>query len=190
MTNYNIRNDKEYYEMKTQQITRCVCTVLVIIAVMAYILPPIRAAEGTIDASVLILIPLQVNGIDALGFGTLTPPTNPLVCAVWTLNAFNGLTLTSGQSEDPLIGDHGRGMFRLIGALGVTVTYSVAVTTQFGDPDLTLTVSDANVNPASTSALDASTGILEVQFGGVLEICSDVVIKTHNDAVVTMTANY
>lgn len=177
--------------MKTQQITRCVCTVLVIFAVMAFMLSPIRAAEGTIDASVEISIPLEVIPVDALGFGTLTPPTDPNVCAFWTLNAFNGLTLTSGEGEDPVALDHGRGMFRLIGDPGAAVTYSFAVTTQFADADLTLTVSADNVNPASGAVvLDASTGILEVQFGGVLQICDEVVVKTHNDAVITMTANY
>lgn len=191
MTNFNNRNDKEHYEMKTQQITRCVCTVLVIFAVVAFMLPPIRAAEGTIDASVTISIPLEVNPVDVLGFGTLTPPTDLNVCAFWTLNAFNGLVLTSGEGEDPVALDHGRGMFRLTGDPGAAVTYSLAVTTQFGDADLTLTVSADNVNPASGAVvLDATTGILEVQFGGVLQICDEVAIKTHNDARITMTANY
>lgn len=191
ITNVNNRNDKEYYEMKTQQITRCVCTVLVIFAVAAFLLPPIRAAEGTIDASVTISIPLEVNPVDVLGFGTLTPPTDPNVCAFWTLSAFDGLVLTSGEGEDPVALDHGRGMFRLIGDPGAAVTYSVAITTQFADPDLTLTVSADNVNPPTgTVILDDITGILEVQFGGVLEICDEVVVKTHNDAVITMTANY
>lgn len=177
--------------MKTQQITRCVCTVLVIFAVAAFLLPPIRAAEGTIGARVEISIPIEVNPVDVLGFGTLTPPTDLVVCAFWTLSAFNGLVLTSGEGEDPVALDHGRGMFRLIGDPGASVTYSVAVTQQFADPDLTLTVSADNVNPLTGAvALDATTGILEVQFGGVLQICDEVVVKTHNDARVTMTANY
>ena len=175
--------------MRTQQITRCVCTVLVIFAVIAFMLPPIRAADGTIDATVEIWIPVEVNGIDALAFGTLTPPTDPLVCAVWELNAFDGLTLISGQGEHP-VADHSRGKFRLIGEKGKSVGYSIEVTTPFGDLDLTLTVSNTNVNPLSPSALDVSTGILEVEVGGVLQICSGVKIKNHNDAVITMTANY
>lgn len=177
--------------MKTQQITRCVCTVLVIFAVVAFLLPPIRAADGTIDASVEISIPLEVIPVDVLGFGTLTPPTSTVECAFWTLSAFDGLVLTSGEGEDPVDLDHGRGMFRLIGDPGAAVTYSVEVTTQFGDPDLTLTVSADNVNPPTgTVILDDITGILEVQFGGVLQICDEVVVKTHNDARITMTANY
>ena len=177
--------------MKTQQITRCVCTVLVIFAVVAFLMPPIRAVEGTIEARVEISIPLEVNPIDALGFGTLTPPTDLVVCAFWTLSAFDGLVLTSGEGEDPVAGDHGRGMFRLIGDPGATVSYSVEVTTQFGDPDLTLTVSADNVNPPTGAViLDATTGKLEVQFGGILQICDEVVVKTHNDAVITMTASY
>ena len=136
-------------------------------------------------------IPLTIDGIDALTFGTLTPPTNPLECAIWILSAVDGLTLTSGEGEDPVALDHSRGMFRLIGAPGATVTYSVAVTTQFADPDLSLTVSADNVNPATgTVILDASTGVLEVYLGGVLEICPGVVIASHNDAVITLTANY
>ena len=191
ITNFNIRNDKEYYEMKTQQITRCVCTVLVIFAVVAFLMPPIRAVEGTINARVEISIPLEVNPVDVLGFGTLTPPTSSGACAFWTLSAFDGLVLTSGEGEDPVALDHGRGMFRLIGDPGVAVTYSVEVTTQFADPDLTLTVSSSNVNPPTgTVILDDISGILEVQFGGVLEICDEVVVKTHNDAVITMTASY
>ena len=177
--------------MKTQQITRCVCIVLVIFAVAAFLLPPVRAAEGTIDASVTISIPLEVAPVDVLGFGTLTPPTDLNVCAFWTLNAFNGLTLTSGEGEDPVALDHGRGSFRITGDPGATVSYTVAVSKQFGDPDLTLTVTDANVNPLSgAQILDATTGILLVEFGGVLQICDEVVVKTHNDARITMTANY
>ena len=176
--------------MKTQQITRCVCTVLVIFAVIAFMLPPIRAADATINATAEIWIPVEVHGLDALIFGTLTPPTDPFECAFWTLNAFDGLTLTSGEGEHP-VADHSRGKFRIIGEPGKSVSYSVAVTNDFGDPDLTLTVStSSDVNPASRSALDASTGELEVEVGGVLEICSNVLVKFHNDAVITMTADY
>lgn len=177
--------------MKTQQITRCVCTVLVIFAVVAFMLPPIRAAEGTISATVEISITLEVEPVEVLAFGTLTPPLDPNVCAFWTLSAFDGLVLTSGEGEDPVALDHGRGTFRLTGDPGAAVTYSVAVTTPFADPDLTLTVSADNVNPASGAVvLDAITGKLEVEFGGVLQICDQVVVKTHNDAVITMTASY
>ncbi|MCH7948694.1 MAG: hypothetical protein IIC66_12940, partial [candidate division Zixibacteria bacterium] len=55
---------------------------------------------------------------------------------------------------------------------------------------LTLTVSaSSDVHPASRRALDAF-GELEVEVGGVLEICSNVLVKFHNDAVITMTADY
>lgn len=134
--------------------------------------------------------PLTVSGIDAVAFGVLTAPTDTSVCAVWTLSVFDGLTLTSGAGDDPIALDHNRGMFRLIGDLGATVTYSVAVTTQFGDPDLTLMISNTNILPLSPGVLDPVTGVLEVQVGSVLEICTGVAKGTFNDAVITITADY
>ena len=157
------------------------------VAVVAFMSPTVQAqATGTIEATTTVCAGLTVTGTDALAFGSLSAPTD--VCAEWTISPTNGpMIKTGGNSVDPFPGDHSAGEFRIDGEASMSVSYSVSITADFGDAGLSLTA--VTFDPASPETLDGA-GQAWVDIGGTLEICPGATPGFHNDAEITLTANY
>ena len=174
-----------------KNLTAFVIVGLLLAGVAAFVLPTsIEADTGTIQANVTVAEAIAVAGVDALVFGLLSAPSTG--SDTWTVNATNGPLVQGGatSSVDLDLVDHSRGSFTIgaVGAASESVTYSVAVTTDFGDGSLSLGA--LQMDPPSPSLLDAITEDLTVLIGGTLTISAGAAPGLHSDAVITMTADY
>lgn len=155
-----------------------------VVAAFAFMGTRAQAETGSISSTVSIATPVTIVGDSALIFGVFTAPSTGT--DNWTINASTGvLTYTgTGDGIDIFADDHHRGGFTINGEAGATVTYSVAITTNFGDANTTL--SALTINPTSTSVLTA--GSLVVGVGGTVTLLTTAASGT--PAVITLTANY
>lgn len=175
--------------MKTRQFYRIAGSWIVLFALILLATPAIRAAEGVIPANVTIAgAPVSVEGVDPLEFGVLTLPSTSE--AGWILYPLDGLLqLYVGDvtSTDLIPNDHHRGRFRISGTAGLSVNFTVEVTTDFADPQLSL----LSVGPdQDTPQILDMNGQLELYIGGLLSISPGAAAGVHGDAVITMVANY
>lgn len=174
--------------MKTKRFYRIAGSCIVLLALIILATPAIRAEEGTIPATITIAEGLTIDAVNPLEFGMITAPLNGY--AQWIVNPLTGnLVLTTGDptSADLIANDHIRGTFRIYGTSGLSVNFTVTVTTDFADPQLSLL--SVQAEPPSPQILDIN-GQLEVLVGGTLGIDPGVASGEHNDAVITMVANY
>jgi hypothetical protein len=173
--------------MNTRRLVRIAGFLIILFVALLLAMPAIRAAEGTIPASVTISEAVTVQGVDPLEFGMLTAPQN--AATFWTLIAANNYLNQSGDltSTDLIPSDHSRGSFQIFGTPDLSVNFTLSVTTDFADPELILF--SPQVYPASPQLLDAN-GTLVVQVGAALQINPAAAAGVHNDAVITMVANY
>ncbi len=174
--------------MKTNRLIRIAGSCIVVFAAVLLAMSSIRAAEGVIPASVLINEPLEVLGVAPLEFGVLTPPSSSE--AQWWLDATGGSSLAhyfgDVTSTDPIANDESRGRFQILGPPSTSVNYTVSVTIDFADPQLSLL--SVETSQSSPQILDIN-GQLEVYIGGLLSINPGVATGAH-DALITMVANY
>jgi hypothetical protein len=183
---HNIRSKNA---MKTKRFYRIAGSWIGLFALILLATPAIRAEEGTIPASVTIAEALTVEGLNPLEFGMLTAPSTSE--AQWMLYPQEGSALFhySGDltSIDPIPNDESHGTFRILGTPNMSVNYTVSVTTDFANANLSLlSVGDS---PDSPQVLDAN-GEVVVNVGGWLSILPGAAIGVHSDAVITMVANY
>ncbi len=178
--------------MKTKHLTRLVMVSLLMAGLLTFVATSTKAITGTIGSTVNIECAVEIasNG-GSLDFGYLAAPGNGL-CDVWTVSPINGVGLVhsgTGNGTDFLSGDHSAGSFTLTGS--EPIIYSVAVTTDFSDGNLTL--SNLTLDPLSPQDPSPMTGdclTLPVSVGGDLQVCPGAAQGLHNDAVITITANY
>ncbi len=178
--------------MKTKHLTRLVMVGLLMAGLLTFVATSTKAITGSISSTVTIecAVEIAANG-GSLDFGYLAAPGNGN-CDVWTISTTDGASLGhsgSGNGTDFLGSDHSRGSFTLTGS--EPITYSVAVSTQFSDGNLTL--SNLTLSPTSPQDPSPSTGActtLPVAVGGDLQVCPGAAQGLHNDAVITITANY
>ncbi|MHC4642287.1 MAG: DUF4402 domain-containing protein [Planctomycetota bacterium] len=173
--------------MKTKRFYRIAGSCIVAFALILLAMSSIRAEEGTIPASVTITEALTVEGVNSLEYGVFTAPQSSLTN--WIMSPVDGSLSQTGDisSTDLDPADHNRGSFRILGSPGMSVYYTVAVTTDFADPYLNLVVVGAY--PSSPQLLDTN-GELVLQIGAQLNIMPQVAEGVHNDAVITLVANY
>ena len=180
----NIRNDKEYYEMKKTYLAKLAIVSFTVVAAFAFMGTAAQAETGTISATVSIATPIVITGDSALAFGVFTAPSSG--SQTWTIAASNGaLSTGGGDGVDLFNDDHSRGVFTIDGENDATVTYSVAITNNFGGAGTTL--SALTVNPSSTSVL-SSSGSLTVGVGGTVTLTDAA--ADGSPALITLTANY
>jgi hypothetical protein len=176
--------------MYARRFDRIAGFLIILFAALLLATPSIRAGEGTTPASVTIAEPITVTGVDPLDFGDLTAPTTSV--STWTVSSLDGTMSQTGDltSTDLYANDHNRGSFQILGTPFLTVNFTVTVSTDFADPNLSLTA--VEVYPSSPQSLpdNGGVGLLDVQVGGQLSINPGVAAGVHNDAVITMVANY
>lgn len=178
--------------MKTKHFTTLVMACLLMAGLLAFVATNTKAVTGTIGSTVTIECAVEItsNG-GSLDFGYLAAPGNGQ-CDVWTVSPLNGVGLVhsgSGNGTDFVSGDHSAGSFSLTGS--EPITYSVEVTTPFSDNFLIL--SNLTLDPTSPQDPSPTTGdcvTIPVAVGGDLEVCPGAAQGIHNDAVITITANY
>lgn len=157
------------------------------VALVAFMLPTTQAAETTMGANVTVWKGITITTNGALSFAVLSAPTD--MTAVWVIDPSTGaLSETGGSnSQDIYAGDHSTGDASVTGEPNETVYYTAAVTTDFGDANLTLT--NATMNHASEVLDGSGNGGFSV--GATLDILTSITTTgLHNDAVITVTANY
>ncbi len=171
--------------MKKTYLTKLAIVCFTVVVAFAFMGTGVQAATGSVASTVSIAVPITIVGDSDLVFGTFTAPSTGTHS--WTVSAFNGF-ITDGaeqNSVDLFSGDNSRGVFTISGANNATVTYSVAITNDFGDTGTTL--SALTVSPASTQSLGGS-GDLTVGVGGTVSLTDAA--ANGSDALITMTANY
>lgn len=178
--------------MKTKHLTTLVMACLLMVGALAFVSTSTKAATGTIGSTVLIECAVEItsNG-GSLDFGYLAAPSDG--CDEWTVSAGGGaLALVSdgvGDGFDFNTSDHSRGDFTLTGS--EPITYSVAITNNFGDASLTLSALTLNpTSPQDPSPTGGACETIPVFVGGTLQVCPGAAQGFHDDAVITITANY
>ncbi len=173
--------------MKKTPVAKLIIVSLMLVSAVAFVSPTTQAASQPMGASVTLSeLPLDLTLLQDMYFGGLTIPTD--VNAIWTLSAIGVLSKTGGNSQHPLLGDHRVGSIRITGQPGTSVNFAVAVTTDFAGPELTL--SNLSTNFPSPKVLSDPGGVFSVGVGGVLTITPAATPGLHNDAIITLTANY
>ena len=170
--------------MKKTYLAKLAIVSFTVVAAFAFMGTAVQATDGSVASTVSIAVPITVDGDSALAFGVFTPPSSG--DETWTVNATTG-NLSGGASDgvDLFNDDHFRGVFTIGGENDAIITYSVDITTNFGDAGTTL--SALTVSPTSTNAL-SSSGSLTVGVGGTVTLTLDA--ANGSDALITMTANY
>ena len=171
--------------MKKTYLAKLAIVSFTVVAAFAFIGTSAQAqATGTVASTVSIATPIVITGDSALIFGVFTAPSSGN--DAWTISATSGALSFSGtDGVDLFTDDHFRGGFTIDGENDATVSYSVAITNNFGDAGTTL--SALTLNPTSTTALNSS-GVLKVGVGGTVTLAFDA--ATGSDALITMSANY
>lgn len=170
--------------MKKTYFAKLAIVSFTVVAAFAFMGTAVQAETGTIASTVSIATPIVVTGDSTLAFGVFTAPSSGN--QTWTIAASDGaLSTGGGDGVDIYNDDHSAGGFTIEGENDATVTYSVAITTDFSGTGLAL--SALTLNPTSTSSLDGS-GSLTVSVGGTVTI--DAGASNGSDALITMTANY
>ena len=170
--------------MKKTYLAKLAIVSFTVVAAFAFMGTSTQAETGTVASTVSIATPIVITGDSALAFGVFTAPSTG--SQTWTIAASDGALRTGGgDGVDLFNDDHFRGVFTIDGENDATVTYSVAITNNFGGTGLAL--SALTVNPTSTNALSGS-GSLTVGVGGTVTI--DTGASSGSDALITLTANY
>ena len=170
--------------MKKTYLAKLAIVSFTVVAAFAFMGTGAQAETGTIASTVSIATPISISGDSALAFGALTAPTS--IDHSWTISAADG-SITDGaedNSQDLFSNDNFRGVFTISGESGATVTYSVAITNNFGNAGTTL--SALTVSPSSTNTL--TSGSLKVGVGGTVTLTTAAADGTA--ALITLTANY
>lgn len=179
--------------MKKTHITTLAIVGLIMVAALAFVSTDVQAATGTIGSTVSIECPVEVisNG-GSLNFGYLAAPS--VGCDEWTVSPIVGplVHTGSGNGFDFILTDHSKGSFQIKGS--ESIAYSVAVTTDF--PDLFLTLSLLTLDPISPqdpSPTGTGCSTKDISVGGTLTVCPGVAPGLHaglTGAVITITASY
>lgn len=178
--------------MKRIDIAALAIVGLIIVGALAFVAANVQADTGQISSTVTIECPAEViaNG-GSLDFGYLAAPGNGF-CDYWTVSPNTGDPLShsgSGDGIDFVPTDHSKGNFAIKGS--ELIYYYVYVSTDFADPNLTL--DDLTLNPESPQDPSPTSGdcsTLEISVGGTLQVCPGATQGLHNDAVITIVANY
>lgn len=188
ITNFNIRNDKEHYEMKKTYLAKIAIVSLTMALAFAFTGTPAQAAEATINATMSIATPIAISADSSLVFGTFTAPSSGSPTQKWRVHSVTGdlSVVVAGDGLDLFADDQSRGVFTVVGEPFAAVSYSSVSISNFSDASVRL--GGVTFDPQTSIGLDGS-GNLTVGVGGVLELDFGAASATHT-ATITLEVNY